>query len=163
MKALPEIQVKFRLLAVLILTPLVWAQAPLALSDAVRTALDNHPSLEAGAARVKAARTRIEQAHGNFLPKVNYTEMFARSNNPVFVFSSLLTQHQFTEKNFAIGPLNRPDAMNNFQSVLSVDQVIYDAGQIRPVIFGRYPLDRVAEALEALAGRRTHGKVVLVP
>ena len=40
---------------------------------------------------------------------------------------------------------------------------LYDAGQIRPVIFGRYPLDRVAEALEALAGRRTHGKVVLVP
>jgi outer membrane protein TolC len=109
----------------------LWAQAPLPLADAVRTALEKHPSIEAGAARVKAAETRIEQARGNYLPKVNYTETFARSDNPVFVFSSLLTQHQFSEKNFAIGPLNRPDFMNNFQSTVSVDQVVYDAGQIR--------------------------------
>jgi len=119
-------------ISVLILaaTP-IWAQAPLTLADAVRMALDKHPSIEASAARSKAAETRIEQARGSYLPKVNYSEMFARSDNPVFVFSSLLTQHQFSEKNFAIGPLNRPDFMNNFQSVVSVDQVVYDAGQIR--------------------------------
>jgi NADPH2:quinone reductase len=40
---------------------------------------------------------------------------------------------------------------------------MYEAGAIRPVIGGRFPLDRVAEALEALGSRRTHGKVVLVP
>ena len=28
-----------------------------------------------------------------------------RSDNPVFVFSSLLTQHQFGPENFNIGPL----------------------------------------------------------
>jgi NADPH:quinone reductase-like Zn-dependent oxidoreductase len=40
---------------------------------------------------------------------------------------------------------------------------LYDAGAIRPVVFARYPLERVADALEALASRRTYGKVVLVP
>ena len=40
---------------------------------------------------------------------------------------------------------------------------MYAAGTIRPVIGARYPLDRVADALEALGSRRTHGKVVLVP
>jgi NADPH:quinone reductase len=40
---------------------------------------------------------------------------------------------------------------------------LYARGAIRPVIGARYPLDRVAEALEALGSRRTHGKVVLVP
>jgi NADPH2:quinone reductase len=40
---------------------------------------------------------------------------------------------------------------------------LYARGAIRPVIGGRYPLDRVADALEALGSRRTHGKVVLVP
>jgi NADPH:quinone reductase-like Zn-dependent oxidoreductase len=40
---------------------------------------------------------------------------------------------------------------------------MYEARALRPVVCARYPLDRVAEALEALASRRTHGKVVLVP
>jgi len=47
------------------------------------------------------------------------------------VFGSLLTQHQFSERNFAIPGLNQPDFLNNFQSVVSVDQILYDAGQIR--------------------------------
>ncbi len=68
------------------------------------------------------------------LPKINYSESFARSNNPVFVFSSLLTQHQFGVENFAIGPLNRPDFLNNFQSQVTVDQPIYDAGQTRNAV-----------------------------
>jgi hypothetical protein len=58
----------------------------------------------------------------------------ARSNNPVFVFSSLLTQHQFGLENFAIGPLNRPDFLNNFQAQVTVDQPIYDAGQTRNAV-----------------------------
>jgi NADPH2:quinone reductase len=37
------------------------------------------------------------------------------------------------------------------------------AGRIRPVIFASYPLEEVPAALEALAGRRTWGKVVVAP
>ena len=77
---------------------------------------------------------RIAQARGGMLPKINYSESFARSDNPVFVFSSLLTQHQFGLENFSIGPLNRPDFLNNFQSQLTVDQPIYDAGQTRNAV-----------------------------
>ncbi len=40
---------------------------------------------------------------------------------------------------------------------------MYEAGAIRPVIFERYPLERVADALQALGSRRTYGKVVVVP
>src|SRR5437870_4397096 len=78
-----------------------------------------------------AAESRISAARGGNLPKVNYSESWARSDNPVFVFSSLLTQHQFGERNFLIGPLNRPDFLNNFQSQLTADQTLYDAGQTR--------------------------------
>ncbi len=115
---------------VLIAAP-VWGQSALTLEDAVKQALKQHPAIEAGDAEVKAAATRIEQAHSGYLPKLNYTESWQRSNNPVFVFSSLLTQHQFTESNFVVGPLNRPEAMNNFQSRVSVEQPIYDAGMTR--------------------------------
>jgi outer membrane protein len=108
-----------------------WAQGPLTLQEAVRIALEKHPSVEATKASVDAAAMRIEQARSGYLPKLNYSESFQRSNNPVFVFSSLLTQHQFSESNFQIGPLNRPDFLNNFQSQLGVDQMIYDAGQTK--------------------------------
>lgn len=118
-------------LAFLVLSLPLWAQGPLSLQDAVKLALEKHPSMEAGRGAVKAAEMRIGEARSGYLPKLNYSESWARSNNPVFVFGSLLTQHQFGADNFAIGTLNRPDALNNFQSQLTVDQVVYDGGQTR--------------------------------
>ena len=117
-------------LVFLLAVPL-WAQDPLSLREAVRLALRENKAIAGTTAGVRASEARIAQARGGMLPKVNYSESFARSNNPVFVFSSLLTQHQFGVENFAIGPLNRPDFLNNFQSQVTVDQPIYDAGQTR--------------------------------
>ena len=108
-----------------------WAQAPLSLKTAVHVAIDGNKLIQASLAGQKAAQARITEARGGNLPKVNYSETWARSNNPVFVFSSLLTQHQFGERNFQIGPLNRPDFLNNFQSLLTADQPLYDAGQTK--------------------------------
>lgn len=112
----------------------VWAQPPLSLPEAVKLALEKHPALAATQSGVKAAESRITAARGGYLPKLNYAESYLRSNNPVVVFSSLLTQHQFTEQNFAIGPLNQPGFLNNFQSQLTVDQVVYDGGQTRQAV-----------------------------
>lgn len=109
----------------------LFAQESLSLKEAVRTALANHPALEAARARVAASGTQELQARSAWLPKLNYQESVLRSNNPVFVFGGLLTQRRFTEANFAISSLNRPDFLNNFQSQLIVDQTVYDAGKIR--------------------------------
>jgi len=111
----------------LILVP-AWAQEPLSLPDAVRLALRENKSLAAAGADDRASQQKIVQARSGMLPKVNYAESWARSDNPVFVFSSLLTQHQFSMDNFQIGPLNRPDFLNDFQSQVTVDQPLYDAG-----------------------------------
>src|SRR5260370_11275268 len=88
---------------------------------------------------------------GGNLPKVNYSESWARSDNPVFVFSSLLTQHQFGEQNFQVGPLNRPDFLNNFQSQLTADQTLYDAGQTKRGVRSA----ELAKDLTKEEGRRT--------
>lgn len=112
----------------------LWAQEPLSLRDAVQTALRGNHTIAAASESLRAAESRMEQARGGRLPKLNYSESFARSDNPVFVFGSLLTQHQFGESNFAIGPLNRPDFLNNFQSQVVVDQPLYDAGQTRRAV-----------------------------
>jgi NADPH:quinone reductase len=40
---------------------------------------------------------------------------------------------------------------------------LYEEGRVRPLIFGTYGLDEVPQALEALAGRATYGKVIIAP
>ena len=141
---------------------LVWwslpggAQDPMSLKDAVQLALEKNKSVEASTAARKAAESRVTEARGGNLPKVNYSESWARSDNPVFVFSSLLTQRQFGEPNFRIGPLNRPDFLNNFQSQITADQTLYDAGQTRRAV-------RSAELTKEMTseeGRRTRMEVI---
>jgi NADPH2:quinone reductase len=40
---------------------------------------------------------------------------------------------------------------------------LYRAGKIRPVIFATYALEELPAALDALAGRKTYGKVIVAP
>jgi outer membrane protein TolC len=122
-----------KIMLFLLAVPL-WAQCPLSLREAVRLALRENKAMAGAAEGLRASESRMAQARGGMRPKVNFSESFARSDNPVFVFSSLLTQHQFGVENFAIGPLNRPDFLNNFQSQLTVDQPLYDAGQTRNAV-----------------------------
>jgi outer membrane protein len=144
-----------QLLSLLLAAPL-FGQAPLSLREAVQLAVRENRSIVESEAAVNAAAARISQARSGTLPKLNYSESFTRGNNPVFVFGSLLTQHQFGMENFNIGPLNRPDALNNFQSQLTVDQVLYDGGQtpagVRSAALGR---DMTAEE------RRRAGMLVI--
>jgi outer membrane protein TolC len=138
-----------------LLVPL-YGQEPLSLRDAVRLALDHNKSIEAAGAARQAAGARIQQAKSGWLPRISYSESLTRSDNPVFVFSSLLTQHQFTEQNFSLGALNRPNALNNFQSQLNLDQMIYDAGEVRNATRSAQLLERVSGE----DGRRTQQDVI---
>ena len=106
-------------------------QAPLSLSDAVQTGLQRHPAIEAGAATKEAAQDRVREAQSGFLPRVSYSESVQRSDNPVFVFGSLLDQRQFTEDNFNLIQLNNPSFINNFQSQIRADQTVYDFGAVK--------------------------------
>jgi outer membrane protein TolC len=134
----------------------LWAQDPLSLREAVRFAIRENKAIAATAAGMQASQARITEARSGRLPKVNYSESFARSDNPVFVFSSLLTQHQFGAEDFNIGPLNRPDFLNNFQSQLTVDQVLYDAGQTRNAVKSA----QLASQLTAEEQRRVEMEVI---
>src|SRR5271157_3383501 len=123
-----------RTIIVFLLAVPLWPQCPLSLRDAVRLSLRENAGVAGVTAGARAAEARITQAHRGMLPKVDFSGNFARSDNPVFVFSSLLTEHQFGADNFAIGRLNRPGFLNNFQSQLTVDQALYDAGQTRNAV-----------------------------
>jgi outer membrane protein TolC len=104
-------------------------QEVLSLRQAVDLALRSNPLVAAAGAGEKEAEARIHQARSGYMPRMQFSESFQRSNNPVFAFTSLLTQHQFSEGNFAVGRLNNPDALNNHQSRLMMEQVLFDARQ----------------------------------
>ncbi|HYL37741.1 MAG TPA: TolC family protein [Bryobacteraceae bacterium] len=109
----------------------LWGQTPLSLADAVQAGLQHHPALEVSAANQEAAQSRVREAQAGRLPKLSYSEAFQRSDNPVFVFGSLLDQRQFTEDNFNLGQLNNPNFINNFQSQIRADQTVYDFGSTK--------------------------------
>lgn len=146
---------KSPLIAVLLTLP-VWAQDSLSLTDAVHLALHQNISIQASGAARKAAEARVAGAQGGRLPRINYSESWTRSDNPVFVFSSLLTQSQFAEQNFQIHALNQPDFLNNFQSQVTADQSLFDASQTKHAI-------RSAELTKDITsedGRRTQMEVI---
>lgn len=105
------------------------AQAqPLTVREAARLAAENHPAAQAARTKVKMAQARVEQASTGNLPRASYRESFQTSNNPVFAFGTLLNQRRFSQANFAIDKLNGPGFVNNFQSQISAEQNLWDAG-----------------------------------
>ena len=102
------------------------AQTPLTLTEAIARARAQNPDVGSSAAAEREAAQRLAQAHAGYLPKVDVAESWQRGNQPVFVFSSLLAQRQFTAADFAIGALNRPDALDNFRSAVMIEQSLFD-------------------------------------
>jgi outer membrane protein TolC len=100
----------------------------LTLDDAIRRARTQSPTARSAAAAEREARHRVEAARGSWLPRVDVSETWQRGDQPVFVFSSLLSQRRFTEANFAIDALNHPSAVDNFRSALAVEQPLFDLG-----------------------------------
>ena len=116
---------------VLLGTASVLAQTPLTLEDAMRRARAETPDARALAAAIDEADARIHRARSGFWPRVDVTETVQRGNQPVFVFSSLLSQRRFSAANFAIPALNDPDAVTNTRTALALEQPVFDAGLTR--------------------------------
>ena len=102
------------------------AQTPLTLTEAIARARAHNPDAGASAAAEREAAQRLTQARAGYLPKVDVAESWQRGNQPVFVFSSLLAQRQFTAADFALNALNHPDAVDNFRSAVMIEQSLFD-------------------------------------
>ena len=109
----------------------VSAQTPLTLEDAIKRAQGDTPDARALASSIEEANARIQRARSGFWPRVDLTETVQRGNQPVYVFSSLLSQRRFTAANFAIPALNHPDPVTNTRTAVTFEQPIYNAGLAR--------------------------------
>ena len=98
----------------------------LTLVDAVETALRRNPLTRATTAGRELADAELSDARSGRLPSLITSGNFTRSNNPVFVFGSLLEQGRFGPTNFQIDSLYHPDAINNFRSSLTLRLPVFD-------------------------------------
>ena len=101
----------------------------LGLVEAVRTALEKHPALRVAEYQAAAAASGVDQARAGFLPRVDFSEGFMRSDNPVYAFGSLLNQGRFTSADFAVDRLNNPDPINNWRTNLSGNVPLFLGGR----------------------------------
>ena len=104
---------------------------PLTLSRAVEMALAKNPLTRAAAGGRQLADAQLAAARAIRWPILQASESVTTSNNPVFVFGSLLEQGRFGVNNFQIDSLNNPDALTNFRGGLSVRLPVFDQRQSR--------------------------------
>ena len=107
------------------------AQAPLTVDAAVQAAIAHNASLRSARAGVEEAAARVTEARSGFYPRVSVSEAWQRGDQPVFVFSSLLSARQFGAANFAIDALNHPEPVGFFHTTFGVEQLLYDGGRQR--------------------------------
>jgi outer membrane protein TolC len=106
-------------------------QEPLTLDRAVQDALARNPTLTSARAAAAAADATADEASAGLYPRLTASESWQRSNDPVFVFGSLLSARRFTAANFAIDSLNHPPSTAAFRATVAVDQIVFDGGRRR--------------------------------
>ena len=104
---------------------------PLTLPQAVEIALERNPLTRVAAGGRQLADAQLAAARATRWPVLQASESITTSNNPVFVFGSLLEQGRFGVNNFQINSLNNPDALTNFRGGLSVRLPVFDQRQSR--------------------------------
>jgi len=116
-------------LIVLVSSSVPAQERAISLQGAIQLALERNPAMSIARAGVAAGSAGVTTARAPLLPRLDYNESFARSDNPVFVFGTLLNQGRFGEENFAIDALNGPSAVSLYQSRFVLQQTLFAGGQ----------------------------------
>jgi len=97
----------------------------LTLGEAVAKALENNHEIKAGKSALAAGRQDIGIARSYLLPKISVEERYLRTNNPGYAFMSKLNQSRIELPDFNPDNLNSPDAINDYQSSISIEQPVF--------------------------------------
>jgi outer membrane protein len=100
--------------------------AELSLEEAAATALKWNASARAELANLDLAGARLQEAKAGRLPTLTFRQGWTRSDNPVFVFGSLLEQARFGAQNFDPAALNDPDPLSNWRTEVSARVALFD-------------------------------------
>ena len=99
------------------------------LRTAVDRAIEGNPVTKSADSRVKIAEAKIRESAAGTKPSVSFSQSVVGSNNPVFVFGSLLEQGRFGPSNFSIDSLNNPVGLVNFRTQVNAQMPLFDQRQ----------------------------------
>lgn len=103
----------------------------LTLPLAVEIALQSNPLTRATSAGQDIASAQMLQARAMRMPLIQLNQTLINSNNPVFVFGTLLEQGHFKMDNFSLKSLNSPSPLTNFRSSISFRMPLFDQDQAK--------------------------------
>lgn len=105
-------------------------EEPISLREAIEKALSNNATLLAAGYRVEGAEAGIIKARSGYLPRVEVSEIYQRTTNPMWAFGHKLNQESISAADFAPSRLNNPDPINNWGTVISLTQPLYSGGKV---------------------------------
>lgn len=105
------------------------SQKTVTLDEAIRLAFEHNPLLSASRQDRIAAEAESAAARAALLPRLELSETYMRTNNPVQAFGARLNQGNLTAADFEVDRLNHPDAFDNFRFAISLTQSIYNGGR----------------------------------
>jgi outer membrane protein TolC len=103
------------------------AQEPLTLRQAIDQALGQSPDAAIARAGGEDAKAAASLARTQLLPQLSFTEDISRGDDPVYAFGSRLRQRQFTQADFDVNALNRPQPLGNFSTRFSGSWMAFDS------------------------------------
>ena len=105
----------------------VVAQGPLTLRQAIDQALGQSPEAAVARAGDREAKAAATLARTQLLPHLSFTEDISRGDDPVYAFGTRLRQRQFTQDDFALNALNRPQPIGNFATRFTGSWTAFDS------------------------------------
>lgn len=104
---------------------------PITLKQAIDIALLNNPRLKSAGFQVEAAGAGAVKARSGYFPKIEISETYQRTTNPMWAFGHKLNQESVTSVDFAPEKLNNPDPIDNWGTIITLSQTVYSGGKIK--------------------------------
>ncbi len=103
----------------------------LTLQKVLKDALENNLELKAYAHELKAYRYKSIASEKAVYPVLTFKENFTRTNIPAYVLFAKMNQGRITAKDFSPNTLANPSAVNNFETLISLEIPLWEGGKIR--------------------------------
>ncbi len=100
---------------------------PMTLQQAIATSLRSNPDGAVSKAALDEATAQQRTARSALLPTLQFHESITRGNDPVYVFGTKLKQESFSQNDFSLNSLNRPQPLNNFMTQFSGTWIAFDS------------------------------------
>jgi outer membrane protein TolC len=97
------------------------------LEECIRTSLENNPDVQAGLARIQAAKSMIKQAQSAYYPRLYMSGMYSVTDNPPQAFMMELNQKDLDMRDPGFDP-NDPDVTDNLRFSLGLQYRLYNGG-----------------------------------